>query len=95
MNPDVILQNVHQALNEDLNQQTPEQGDITANLIPKSQQITAKLISREAGIFCGQAERQVFAMIELALWSLGKSMMVKLSAPIRFCARFLAQHAVF
>jgi nicotinate-nucleotide pyrophosphorylase (carboxylating) len=65
MKSDVILQNVHQALNEDLNHLTPEQGDITAALIPQSQNICAKLISREAGIFCGQAwANKVFEIID-------------------------------
>ena len=35
------------ALSEDLNGQTADHGDITANLIPVTQSITADIITRE------------------------------------------------
>ena len=50
-----IRQQVAFALSEDLNHLSPEQGDITARLIPENQQVVAHLISREEGLFCGKA----------------------------------------
>ena len=51
--------NIHNAikiaLSEDLNGQDAEHGDITANLIPKSQSITAEVITREDCVLAGQA----------------------------------------
>lgn len=42
------------ALHEDLNGLSPQDGDITASLIPETQNIVAHLISREQGVFCGR-----------------------------------------
>ncbi|MCK5667173.1 MAG: carboxylating nicotinate-nucleotide diphosphorylase [Thiotrichaceae bacterium] len=50
-----ISQSVTTALNEDLNSQSAEKGDITAHLIPKDKQAVANIITREAAIFCGKA----------------------------------------
>lgn len=52
---DEIKQSVKVALAEDLNYLSPQEGDITAQLVPESQQAHATLISREQGIFCGKA----------------------------------------
>lgn len=52
---DEIKRAVQQALNEDLAGLDPAQGDITANLIPPSQQIEAQVITREDGILAGKA----------------------------------------
>lgn len=49
-----IKQSVAVALAEDLGGFSPSDGDITANLIPESQQVTAGVISRESCIFCGR-----------------------------------------
>ncbi|HJS14738.1 MAG TPA: carboxylating nicotinate-nucleotide diphosphorylase [Rheinheimera sp.] len=46
---------VRQALAEDLGHLPLEQGDITASLIPASQQAKATIISREDCVFCGSA----------------------------------------
>jgi nicotinate-nucleotide pyrophosphorylase (carboxylating) len=45
-----INESVTQALKEDIGS-----GDITAELIPENQQAKAKVITREAGVLCGQA----------------------------------------
>jgi len=45
-----ISETVAQALKEDIGS-----GDITAALIPKSQQAKAQVITREKGVLCGQA----------------------------------------
>lgn len=50
----LISQLVTLALNEDLNYQSAEQGDITAQLIPQAEQANAKVITREDCIFCGK-----------------------------------------
>ncbi|MDQ9092263.1 carboxylating nicotinate-nucleotide diphosphorylase [Pseudoalteromonas haloplanktis] len=50
----LLSQLVKLALDEDLNYQSAEQGDITAQLIPASQQANAKVITREDCIFCGK-----------------------------------------
>ncbi|WP_413400819.1 carboxylating nicotinate-nucleotide diphosphorylase [Pseudoalteromonas sp. KJ71-7] len=50
----LISQLVTLALDEDLNNQSAEQGDITAQLIPQAEQANAKVISREDCIFCGK-----------------------------------------
>ncbi|WP_405630777.1 carboxylating nicotinate-nucleotide diphosphorylase [Pseudoalteromonas sp. Ld20] len=50
----LLSQLVKLALDEDLNYQTAEQGDITAQLIPASQQANAKVITREDCVFCGK-----------------------------------------
>ncbi|WP_233078753.1 carboxylating nicotinate-nucleotide diphosphorylase [Rheinheimera soli] len=46
---------VRQALAEDLGHLPLEQGDITASLIPATQQAKATIISREDCVFCGSA----------------------------------------
>ncbi|WP_028835607.1 MULTISPECIES: carboxylating nicotinate-nucleotide diphosphorylase [unclassified Pseudoalteromonas] len=50
----LISQLVTLALDEDLNYQSAEQGDITAQLIPQAEQAYAKVITREDCIFCGK-----------------------------------------
>ncbi|TMP01433.1 nicotinate-nucleotide diphosphorylase (carboxylating) [Pseudoalteromonas sp. S3260] len=50
----LISQLVTLALDEDLNYQSAEQGDITAQLIPQAEQANAKVITREDCIFCGK-----------------------------------------
>ena len=50
----LLSQLVKLALDEDLNYQSAEQGDITAQLIPADQQAKAKVITREDCIFCGK-----------------------------------------
>ncbi|MGO2374736.1 MAG: carboxylating nicotinate-nucleotide diphosphorylase [Pseudoalteromonas prydzensis] len=50
----LLSQLVKLALDEDLNYQTAEQGDITAQLIPAAQQANAKVITREDCVFCGK-----------------------------------------
>lgn len=49
-----IPQLVKLALDEDLNNQSAADGDITAALIPASQQANAYVITREACVFCGK-----------------------------------------
>lgn len=48
-----IEQQVKQALSEDLNGQTAFDGDITAQLIPATQQATGKVITRQPAVICG------------------------------------------
>jgi nicotinate-nucleotide pyrophosphorylase (carboxylating) len=55
MTPEHITLLVKQALNEDLNFQSANDGDITAQLIPQSQQANAFVITREDCVFCGEA----------------------------------------
>ncbi|CAM4302902.1 carboxylating nicotinate-nucleotide diphosphorylase [Pseudoalteromonas ostreae] len=50
----LLSQLVKLALDEDLNYQTAEQGDITAQLIPATQHANAKVITREDCVFCGK-----------------------------------------
>ncbi|CAD2225744.1 quinolinate phosphoribosyltransferase [Pseudoalteromonas sp. 3J6] len=50
----LISQLVTLALDEDLNNQSAEQGDITAQLIPQAEQANAKVITREDCVFCGK-----------------------------------------
>ncbi|MBB1384330.1 carboxylating nicotinate-nucleotide diphosphorylase [Pseudoalteromonas sp. SG45-5] len=50
----LITQLVTLALDEDLNYQTAQDGDITAQLIPQNEQASAKVITREDCIFCGK-----------------------------------------
>ena len=50
-----ITRSVKIALEEDLNGLSPQEGDITANLIPEDKQSKAVVITREDAIFCGQA----------------------------------------
>lgn len=53
MHKPYIEQQVKQALSEDLNGQSAFDGDITAQLIPPTQQATGKVITREFAIICG------------------------------------------
>lgn len=48
-----ISQQVNQALSEDLNNQSAQDGDITAQLIPEQQQAVARVISRQFAVICG------------------------------------------
>ena len=50
----LVSQLVTLALDEDLNYQTAQDGDITAQLIPQSEQANAKVITREDCVFCGK-----------------------------------------
>jgi nicotinate-nucleotide pyrophosphorylase (carboxylating) len=50
----LLSQLVTLALNEDLNYQRAEEGDITAQLIPKSEHANARVITREDCVFCGK-----------------------------------------
>ncbi|WP_350594525.1 MULTISPECIES: carboxylating nicotinate-nucleotide diphosphorylase [unclassified Pseudoalteromonas] len=50
----LVSQLVTLALGEDLNYQSAENGDITAQLIPENEQANAKVITREDCIFCGK-----------------------------------------
>ncbi|WP_105169207.1 carboxylating nicotinate-nucleotide diphosphorylase [Pseudoalteromonas sp. T1lg23B] len=51
---ELISQLVKQALNEDLNYQSAAEGDITAQLIPATEQAHAYVITREDCVFCGK-----------------------------------------
>ncbi|MDP4529180.1 carboxylating nicotinate-nucleotide diphosphorylase [Alkalimonas delamerensis] len=63
-----IRASVAAALAEDLGNLPVEQGDITASLIPASQQASATIISREAAIVCGIAwVNEVFAQLDPAV----------------------------
>lgn len=42
------------ALQEDLGQSTDYHYDITGQLLSSDQQVTARIITRENGVFCGQ-----------------------------------------
>jgi nicotinate-nucleotide pyrophosphorylase (carboxylating) len=53
MHKPYIKQQVSQALSEDLNGQSAFDGDITAQLIPATQQATGKVITRELAVICG------------------------------------------
>ena len=60
----LISQLVKSALDEDLNYQSAD-GDITAQLIPVTQQANAKVITRETGVFCGkQLILEVFEQVD-------------------------------
>lgn len=60
-----IRASVAAALAEDLGNLPVEQGDITASLIPASQQASATIISREAAIICGVAwVNEVFQQLD-------------------------------
>ena len=48
-----IIENVRAALAEDLNGQSPQEGDITANLISNEQQAEATIITRENCVLAG------------------------------------------
>ena len=54
LTPALITELVTQALNEDLNFQSANDGDITAQLIPDAQQADAHVITREDCVFCGK-----------------------------------------
>lgn len=65
-----IPQQVTQALNEDLNNQSAQEGDITAQLIPEEQQAVARVISRQHAVICGcewveETLKQVDASLKL------------------------------
>ncbi|MDP4489695.1 MULTISPECIES: carboxylating nicotinate-nucleotide diphosphorylase [Pseudoalteromonas] len=61
----LISQLVKQALDEDLNYQTPSEGDITAALIPETQQANAYVITREDCVFVGKALiEEVFQQVD-------------------------------
>ncbi|QZO14631.1 carboxylating nicotinate-nucleotide diphosphorylase [Pseudoalteromonas piscicida] len=61
----LISQMVKQALDEDLNYQTPNEGDITAALIPETQQANAYVITREGCVFVGKALiEEVFQQVD-------------------------------
>ncbi|WP_199610729.1 carboxylating nicotinate-nucleotide diphosphorylase [Flocculibacter collagenilyticus] len=63
-----IRQAVKVALAEDLANLPPEQGDITASLIPEHEQATAKIITREPCIFVGKAwVEEVFAQLNTSI----------------------------
>ncbi|CAM4224663.1 carboxylating nicotinate-nucleotide diphosphorylase [Pseudoalteromonas byunsanensis] len=51
---ELISQLVKQALNEDLNYQSAAEGDITAQLIPETEQAQAYVITREDCVFCAK-----------------------------------------
>lgn len=53
INPAEVTQLVELCLAEDLNHLTPEQGDISASLIPEESVSTAHIISRDHAVFCG------------------------------------------
>ncbi|MDX3772528.1 carboxylating nicotinate-nucleotide diphosphorylase [Chromatiaceae bacterium AAb-1] len=56
------------ALAEDLGFQSPQQGDITASLIPQQQQATATIITREDCVICGTAwVDEVFKQLDTAI----------------------------
>ena len=50
----LISQLVKLALDEDLNYQSANDGDITAQLIPENELANAKVITREDCVFCGK-----------------------------------------
>ena len=50
----LITQLVTLALDEDLNYQSAQDGDITAQLIPQNEHANAKVITREDCVFCGK-----------------------------------------
>ncbi|WP_105264828.1 carboxylating nicotinate-nucleotide diphosphorylase [Pseudoalteromonas sp. T1lg76] len=71
--PELITRLVAQALAEDLDGQSALEGDITAQLIPTEQQADAKVITREAGVFCGkdlviEVFQQVDPSVELTFY---------------------------
>ncbi|NVK25374.1 MAG: carboxylating nicotinate-nucleotide diphosphorylase [Gammaproteobacteria bacterium] len=73
MHQEYIPQQVSQALNEDLNNQNAMEGDITAQLIPESQQAFARVITRQFAVICGvewvnETIKQVDSTIEIQ-WS--------------------------
>ena len=49
-----IPEKVALALREDLGQSTDYRQDITGQLLPEDKQVTARIITREKGVFCGQ-----------------------------------------
>lgn len=68
---ELISRLVAQALAEDLNGQSAQDGDITAQLIPAQQQAHAKVITREDATFCGkdlvvEVFKQVDPSVELS-----------------------------
>ncbi|MGF1762294.1 carboxylating nicotinate-nucleotide diphosphorylase [Aliivibrio kagoshimensis] len=53
--PAEITRSVQEALKEDLGGTLDQNADITASLIPKTARNVATIITREQGVFCGQA----------------------------------------
>ena len=53
--PQDITRSVEETLKEDLGGTLDPNADITASLIAEDKQSTAKIITREKGVFCGQA----------------------------------------
>lgn len=62
---DDIRRAVTEALQEDLNHQDPQSGDITASLIPELNTSEAVVITREDCVFCGKAwVEEVFKQVD-------------------------------
>ena len=79
---DIIKDNVAAALAEDLNAQE----DVSAAIIPRDKQAQAQVITREDGIFCGQAwvdetAAQVDASIEIT-WHVGDGDQLTANQPL-------------
>lgn len=65
LTPELITHLVKQALDEDLNYQSASEGDITAQLIPSTEQANAFVITREDCTFCGEALiKEVFQQVD-------------------------------
>lgn len=65
MSENHIIQAVKAALDEDLNGLDPNQGDITATLVPADSYSTATVITRQACVFCGKAwVEQIFLQLD-------------------------------
>ena len=61
--PPDLAQQVTSALTEDVGT-----GDVTAQLIPASQRVTGKVITREAAVLCGRAwVAEVFGQLDRAV----------------------------
>ena len=79
--PELITRLVAQALAEDLDGQSALDGDITAQLIPAEQEANAKVITREAGVFCGkdlviEVFQQVDPSVELTFYIADGELMI-------------------
>ncbi len=81
-----IQQSVSLALSEDLGGLSPSEGDITANLIPLDHQASAKVITREDCIVCGQDwVNQVFEQVDPSIsidWLVNDGDSVKANATL-------------
>ena len=81
-----IQQSVSLALSEDLGGLSPSEGDITANLIPLDHQASAKVITREDCIVCGQDwVNQVFDQVDPSIsidWLVNDGDSVKANATL-------------